>query len=78
MIDWFNKQNNIVRGILLLLPLVGWVFEMVIRWTYFAKDTSNTTNLLFAILYTIPVTGYVLAIVDAVFLFIGKNMLFME
>ena len=78
MIEWFNKQNNIVRGILLLIPLLGWILEMVIRWTYYANNKDNSTNLLFAILYTIPPTGYVLAIVDAVFLFIGKNMLFME
>ncbi len=40
MLDWFNKQSNVVKFILLILPLVGWIFELVIRWSQVIKEAS--------------------------------------
>ncbi len=35
---WFNKQSRLVQIILLLIPVVNWVVEIIVRWsTYFKK-----------------------------------------
>ena len=28
---WFNKQNRLIQIILLILPIVGWVTELLVR-----------------------------------------------
>lgn len=33
---WFNKQSRIVQLILLLIPVVNWIVELVVRWSTWA------------------------------------------
>ena len=34
---WFNRQNRLVQLLLLLIPVVNWITEIVVRWSTFAK-----------------------------------------
>lgn len=34
---WFNKQSRIVQLILLLIPVVNWIVELVVRWSTWAQ-----------------------------------------
>ena len=74
MLEWFNKQSNIVRGILLIIPFVGWVFELVIRWSAYSKNNS-TNNLLMGIL--VIFFGGLIGLIDGILTLIGNNMLLM-
>ncbi len=31
LMTWFNKQSRIVQLILLLIPVVNWIVELVVR-----------------------------------------------
>ena len=72
MLDWFKGLNKWVRVILLVIPFVGWIIELVIRWSEFLKDTSNITNLVIAILTIF--CGWPIAIVDIVMIILDKPM----
>ena len=74
MLEWFNKQSNIVRGILLIVPFVGWVFELVIRWSAYSKNNS-TNNLVMGIL-AIFFGGFI-GLIDGILTLIGNNMILM-
>ena len=76
MLDWFNKQSNVVKFILLILPLVGWICELVIRWSQVIKEAS-VLNIVVAIVYTLFGWAWVLTVIDAVLVLLGKNMLFL-
>ena len=30
---WFNKQSRLVQILLLLIPVVNWITEIVVRWS---------------------------------------------
>ncbi len=75
MLDWFNKQSNVVKFILLILPLVGWICELVIRWSQVIKEAS-VLNIVVALVYTLFGWAWVLTVIDAVLVLLGKNMLF--
>ena len=34
---WFNKQSRKVQLILLLIPVVNWIVELVVRWSTWAQ-----------------------------------------
>lgn len=71
---WFYKQNFIVQCILLLIPVVNWYVEVLVRWSAFLKTKSPLT-LLFAILVTIP-SGIVIGWIDFVWLLLFRHLLF--
>ena len=51
MATWFNKQSRLVQIILLLIPVVNWVVEILVRWSAFLK-TKSLITLIVAILCT--------------------------
>lgn len=71
MEKWFNKQSRLVQLILLLIPVVNYVVEILIRWGQYSKKSSGI-RLVFAIIATIP-TGIALGYIDLfVVLLTGK------
>lgn len=71
--NWIHKQDKVIQIVLLVIPVVNWVMEVLIRWSKFLRDTSNTTNLLVAIL-VIPF-GLVVGWIDAVMVILDKPLL---
>ena len=62
---WFNKQSRILQIILLLIPVVNWWTEIIVRVSACIQKTT-LTNVLGLILAIIPVTGMILGWVDLV------------
>lgn len=53
----FNKLSRLVQLILLLIPFVGWITEIVVRWSKFL-DKKDGMSLLCGILAFIPVFNF--------------------
>ena len=77
MVEWFNKQSNIVKFILLILPLVGWVCEVVIRWSIVITK-GGVLNIVLAIVYTFIGWAWILGVIDAILVLLGNKMLLVE
>ena len=73
--EWFDKQSKIVRVILLVIPFVGWICEIIVRWSEFLKK-SDATNLVIALIYTFFGAFWVLHLIDAILVLLDKPMLF--
>ncbi len=61
---WFNKQSRLVQILLLLIPVVNWITEIVVRWTTFEKK-GGLLRLVICILVTIP-SGIVFGWIDLI------------
>lgn len=73
MAKWFNGLPRLVQFILLLIPFVGWVVEIIVRWSAFIENKKVLT-LVAAIVFTIG--GVILAYVDLVWVLLFKHLIF--
>ena len=63
MDTWFHNRSKIVQVILLLLPVVNWFTELLVRWSKYLKN-GGALRLLICIFVTIP-SGVIIGWLDA-------------
>lgn len=63
---WVDEQSKGMK-ILLFIPIWGWVIGFLYRLFKFI-ETKETATLIGMILFVIPFTGFILSIVDLVFI----------
>ena len=68
---WFNKQSRLVQILLLLIPVVNWVTELVVRWSTWLKK-GGLLRLIICILVTIP-SGVAIGFLDFVWVLLFKK-----
>lgn len=72
--SWFESQSRLIQIILLLIPVVNWVTEALVRWSH-ALRTKSLLKYVLAILVTIP-SGIVFGWIDVVWTLLFKHLLF--
>ncbi len=72
LMTWFNKQSRIVQLILLLIPVVNWIVELVVRWSTWAQK-GGLVRLVICIL-TI-VFGIIFGWIDFIWVLLFKKLL---
>ena len=57
---WFNKQSRLVQFLLLLIPVVNWLFELFVRGEKFFKE-GGIVNLLMLIvaIFSFGILGWI-------------------
>ena len=73
---WFHNQSKVIQIVLLILPLIGWIVDLLVRWSAFIKKNS-AVNLVMALVITLFGEFWILTILDAVFIALN-NKLFLE
>jgi len=68
---WFNKQSRLVQILLLLIPVVNWITEIVVRWSTYLKK-GGLIRLVICILVTIP-SGIAFGWIDLVWVLLFKK-----
>ena len=69
---WFNKQSRLVQILLLLIPVVNWITEIVVRWSTWLKK-GGPLRLIICILVTIP-SGVIVGWIDLVWVLLFKKL----
>lgn len=69
----FFDLPRLVQIILLILPVVGWIVELVIRWSA-VLEKFTLLNLIAALIYTFLGWGIILQIVDIVWIVLFKHL----
>ena len=68
---WFNRQSRLVQIILLLIPIVNWVVEVIVRWsTFFQK--GGAVRLVICIVVTF--LGLFVGWIDCIWVLITKHL----
>lgn len=74
-INWFNEKSKGIK-ILLMIPIWGWIFGFLYRLFDFIEK-KETASLIGFILFVIPITGFILSIVDIVTIITDEKIKFM-
>ena len=69
---WFNKQSRLVQIILLLIPVVNWVVEIIVRGSTWFKR-GGVVRLIICIVVTF--LGIIVGWVDAIWCLLFKRLL---
>ncbi len=70
---WFYKQSLLVKVLLLLIPIVNWVVEVLVRWSAWMK-TKNLITLVVAVVVTFG--GAFIGWLDLIWLLLFGHLLF--
>ena len=68
----FNKLNRFVQILLLLIPVVNWITEIVVRWSTWSKK-KGTLRLIICLLVTLP-TGVAFGWIDLICVLFTKKL----
>ncbi len=68
---WFNKQSRLVQIILLIIPVVNWVVEILVRWSTWLQK-GGVVRLVICIVVT--VFGIVVGWIDAIWCLLFKHL----
>ena len=71
---WFHKQNKLIQVILLLVPVVNYIVEILVRWSAFLKK-GGLIRLIVCIIVTIP-SGIIIGWLDAIWTLLFNKLLF--
>ena len=72
---WFEEQSLLIKVILLVLPLVGWVVEILVRLSAFLRKNS-TTNLVGLIIGIVG--NWIWSVIDLVVLLVTGHLFLIE
>lgn len=75
MAKWFNKQSRLVQIILLLIPVVNWIVEVLVRWSAVLNSKkTKVLNVVVAIIVTF--FGIIVGWVDVIWCLLFKRLIF--
>lgn len=69
----FFELPRLVQIILLIIPIVGWIVELIIRWSA-VLEKFTLLNLIAALIYTFLGWGIVLQIIDIIWIVLFKHL----
>ncbi len=73
---WFNKQSTLIKVILLILPIVGWVTEILVRLSIMLR-TKSTNSIIMFLVFALLGELWIPVVIDLVCL-LWKGKLFLE
>ena len=71
---WFNSQSTLIKAILLLLPVVGWICELLIRLSV-ALRTKNIIHIIVFVLFVVVGWGWILGAIDFVYMLLTGHLI---
>ncbi|MCM1131536.1 MAG: hypothetical protein NC310_05720 [Roseburia sp.] len=72
MEKWFEKQSRLVQILLLLIPVVNWIVEVLVRWSH-ALRKGSLVKYLVAIVVTF--LGLFIGWVDMIWCLLFKHLI---
>ena len=69
----FFELPRLVQIILLIIPIVGWIVELIIRWSA-VLEKFTLLNLVAALIYTFLGWGIVLQIIEIIWIVLFKHL----
>ena len=73
MEKWFERQSRLVQILLLLIPVVNWFVEVLVRWSHDLRKGSLLIYII-AILVTLP-SGIIIGWLDMLWCLLFKHLI---
>ncbi len=70
---WFNSQTTLVKAILMLLPVVGWVVEALVRLSI-ALRTKEPIHIVVFLVFVLVGWTWVLVVADFVYMILKGHL----
>ncbi len=74
---WFNKQSVLLKAILLLLPVVGWICELLIRFAVMMR-TKSVLHIVVFVVFLVVGWGWFLGVIDFIYMLVTGHLIFGE
>lgn len=74
---WFNKQSTLVKALLLLIPIVGWVVEVLVRLSVMLR-TKSTLHIVVFVVFIVFGWGWFLGLIDFIYLLVKGHLILAE
>ncbi len=71
---WFNKQSRLLQIILLIIPVVGWIVECLVRLSVMLR-TKSIVHIIVFLLFLLVGWGWVLCIIDLIWLLFTGHLI---
>ena len=71
---WFNSQSTLIKAILLLLPVVGWICECLVRLSI-ALRTKQPIHIVVFAAFVLIGWGWFLGAIDFVYLLLNGHLI---
>lgn len=71
---WFNSQSRLLQVILLIIPIVGWVVEVLVRLSVMLR-TKSLVHIVVFILFLLVGWGWVLNLIDIIYLALSGHLI---
>lgn len=71
---WFNSQSTLLKVILLILPLVGWIVELLVRLSV-ALTKKDVVSIVVFVLFLVIGWAWILCIIDLVYLIVKGHLI---
>lgn len=71
---WFNSQSVLIKAILLLLPVVGWICELLIRGCV-ALRTKTIVHIAVFVLFVVVGWGWFLGVIDFIYMLLKGHLI---
>ena len=68
---WFNRQSRLVKILHLLIPVVNWIVEIIVRWSTFLKK-GGVVRLIICLVVTIG--GLFVGWLDCIWVLLFKKL----
>lgn len=74
---WFYSQSKLVQVLLLIIPIVGWIMELLIRLSV-ALRTKSVLHIVVFVLFLVVGWCWVLNLIDLIVLVVTGHLLLAE
>lgn len=74
---WFNSQSLLLKAILLLIPVVNWVMELLIRLSVMLR-TKSVLHIVVFIVFLCVGWGWFLGVIDFIYMLVTGHLIFAE
>jgi hypothetical protein len=71
---WFNSQSRLLQVILLIIPVVGWIVEALVRLSV-ALRTKSVVHIVVFLIFLFIGWSWILCVIDLVYLILKGNLI---
>ena len=72
MDKWFHNQNKLIQVLLLIIPVVNWIVEILVRWSAFIRKGGFVR---FLVCVIVTILGVVIGWLDAIWTLITNKLI---